>query len=461
MEDLSYLEIFRQRWLAILVAVAAGVVSAALIAFSIPPTYTATATLFLVVNDENSTLAERSQFSLARVNSYTDLVRSSNVLRPVIKDLELDLTVQELSSMVSATNPNSTVNINITARAGSAADSSAIANAVADSLSQLVARVENFGTFTVSLDRLIPALTPVAPSAPQKTVILGLGLLSGLAGGAIIALLLARFDRRIRSVNDVRRATGLAVLGAIPRRHRRSARDQEHYELDAAVTETVTRIAQANGGGMPRLLLLVPTGHKSGAPQVRLALAEAVAATGRQTLLVESETTNDESSPLAEFAGGPGLAELLTGSSTLSGVIRIVEDAGSFVVPAGIATLTEAQAQASFRSVATQLFADADVVITQIAPVASPVSIQLVAPYADVSVIVVRHNHSTEVELAQAVSQLRIAGVRPIGVVLVEVPRTRHLHLMATWTPEDFATKPAKALITPRRIAAAKRPPAG
>ncbi|MGV8858330.1 Wzz/FepE/Etk N-terminal domain-containing protein [Rhodoglobus sp.] len=451
MEDLSYLEIFRQRWLAIFIAVAVGVVSAALIAFSIPPTYTSTATLFLVVNDENATLAERSQFSLARVNSYTDLVRSSDVLRPVINDLELDLSVQELSRMVTATNPNSTVNINITARASSAEDAATIANAVADSLSRLVAKVENFGTFSVSLDRLIPALAPLSPSAPQKTVILGLGLLSGLAGGAIIALLLARFDRRIRSVGDVRRTTGLAVLGAIPRNRRKTDVGHEQTRLAEAAAETIARITQANGGGAPRMLLLVPSGKKADAPHVRLALTGALAATGRQTLLVESEPTTDESSPLVEFAGEPGLAELLSETATVTDVIRIIESAGSFVVPAGNTLPTEVHAGATIRAVATQLLADADVVIAQIAPAASPVSISLVAPYADVAVIIARYDHTTEGELTQAVSQLRITGVRPIGVVLVDVPHTHRLDLMATWTPEDFAAKPAKALITPRR----------
>lgn len=441
MEDLSYLEIFRQRWLAIFLAVAVGVVSAALIAFSIPPTYTSTATLFLVVNDKNETLAARSQFSLERVNSYADLVRSSDVLQPVIDDLGLDLTVQQLSGMVSATNPNNTMNINITASASSGADAAAIANAVADSLSRLVAKVENFGTLSVSLDLLILALVPTSPSAPQKLVILGLGLLSGLAGGAIIALLLARFDRRIRSVGDVRRITGLAVLGAIPRRRRMSARGHGQTHLDEAAAETIARISQANGGGMPRMLLLVPAGTKAGAPHVRLALTGALAGTGRQTILVESESATGESNPLGEFAGEPGLAELLAESATVTDVIRIVEDAGSFVVPAGITPPTEVHAEATIRAVVTQLFADADadVVITQVAPASTPVSISLIAPYVDVAVVVVRQHHSTEVELIQAVSQLRIAGVRPIGVVLVDVPHAHRVNLMATWTPEDFA----------------------
>jgi len=458
-ENLSYVAIFRQRWRAICTAILLGVVSAAIVAFSLPPTYSSTATLFLVVKDPNATLAERSQFSLARVSSYTELIRSSDVLQPAITRLDLDLTVQELSNRVSATNPNNTVNIDITAEAGSAPDASAIANAGADSLSRLVARVENVGTFSVSLERLIPALTPTSPSAPQKAVILGLGLLSGLAGGATIALLLARFDRRIHSVAGIRRTTGLAVLGAIPPWRSLRSRDHEHREFDAAVAEAVSRIAQVNGGGMPRLLLLVPTGAHSDAPQLRWALATAIAETGRQALLVESDALRVTSHPLGEFAGELGLADLLAGTATLPEVIRSVDGSGALVVPAGIATPTEIEVESSFRVVVTRLLSDADALITQVDLAASPVSIPLVAPYADVSLIVVRHRHSTEQQLAQAVSQLRIAGMRPIGVMLVDVRGLHRSELMATWVPEDFAGQPSKALITPRRSAATRKPP--
>lgn len=453
MESLSYLEIFRQRWLAVLIAVVVGVGSAALIAFSIAPTYTSTATLFLSVKDVNATLAERSQFSLARVNSYTDLVRSSEVLEPVISDLGLDLTVQELRSQVSATNPNSTVNINIAAEASSAQDAALIANAVADSLSRLVSRVENFGTFSVSLELLIPALPPSTPSAPQKTVILGLGLVAGLAAGAVLALLLARFDHRMRQPADVRRVTGLPVLAAVPRGHRRSRGFGAGSEstLDAAYAEALARITQANGGAVPRILLLAPAGATANHSSVSLGVVGAVAATGRQALWVEAETSTENDRAIARYAGNEGLAELLNDSTILSDVTRPLDGSDALFVSAGVAETTEVAAEKTLRSVLTRFISRADVVVTQATSESRPLSIPLVAPFTEVAIVVVRYNHSSEAELAQTVSQLRIAGVRPLGALLTDVPNARHLELMATWTPEDFSNSPAKARVHLRR----------
>lgn len=453
MESLSYLEIFRQRWLAIVIAVVLGVSSAAIIAYTIQPSYTSKATLFLSVKDPSATLAERSQFSLARVASYPDLVHSEDVLQSTIDELGLGLSVQQLSGRVSAANQDNTVLIDVTARASNGRSAAAIANAVAENLSDLVSDVENDNAFSVSLERLIPASAPSSPSSPQKNVILGLGLIAGLAAGAIIALLLARFDRRLHTVAGVRRASGLPVLGQIPRRLLPRRHDGVEPIVAAAMADTMLTIRQANGGGVPRLFLLVPAGRRASPARIRIGLADATASTGREVLLVETEPTTENSSELAKFAGESGLTELLSGATTVTEHTRMLAGTRARLLPAGAAKPTGVQAEASIRGVVTRLVSEADVVIAQSTPSSLPANLPLIAPYSDVVVIVARHGHSTDNDLARAVSQLRIIGVRPIGVVLIDVPRSSRTDLSATWHMDDFATKPSKPLISVRRTA--------
>lgn len=460
-ENLGYLEIFRQRWLVLVLAVALGVGSAAIVAFSIPSSFTATATLFLSVKDSSATLAERSQFSQARVASYPDLVHSEKVLRPTINDLGLGLSVPELSGMVSATNPDNTVLIDVNGRAGNGGTAAAIANTIAENLSDLVAEVENDNTFSVSLDRLIPAIAPTTPSSPQRPVILGLGLIAGLAAGAIVALLLTRFDRRLRTVAGVRRASGLPVLGMIPRRLLPRRHDSAEPIIRTAMADAMLTIRQANGGGVPRLLLLVPVGKKAPPARIRLALAGAEAATGRDVLLVETESADETANESPVVKDGPGLTELIEGTATLSNSTVTHDGTGIRVLPAGTVETTQLHAETSIRSVVTRLISESDIVIAQSTQSSRPASIALLAPYSDVVVMIARYGRSTDSDLARAVTQLRIVGVRPIGVVLFDVPRNRHIDLSATWQPEDFAAKPAKALNPVRRKAAKVESPHG
>jgi capsular polysaccharide biosynthesis protein len=455
-DNLGYLEIFRQRWLVIVSSVVLGLGIAAIIAFSIPPTYTATATMFLSVQDSNATLAERSQFSQDRVASYPDLVHSEGVLRPTINELSLDVTLEQLKTMVSARNPDNTVLVNVSAQADDPDTAAAIANAAAGNLAEVVADIENSN---VLLDKRISATAPPAPSAPQKTVIIGLGLVAGLALGAVAALLLTRFDRRLRNVADVRRASGLPVLGAIPVRRPRRRHESVEPLIPAAMADALLTIRQANGGGMPRLLLLVPAGRRATPARIRLGLAHAAASTGRDVLLVETERSTD-ATELAAVRHAAGLAELLEGTSTLAESAVAFESHGIRVLPAGTAVITGTRAEASLRAVVVGLVSESDVVIAQSTQTSRPAGLPLLGPYADVAVVVARHARSTDGDLARAISQLRIVGVRPIGVVLFDVPRGRHIDLSATWLPEDFRAKPAKALIAVRRKPAPTAAPA-
>jgi capsular polysaccharide biosynthesis protein/Mrp family chromosome partitioning ATPase len=399
------------------------------------------------VQDSSATLAERSQFSKDRVASYPDLVQSEGVLRPTIDQLDLDVTLEQLKTMVSARNPDNTVLVTVTAQADDPETAAAIANQTASNLAEVVADIENSN---VLLDQRIAATPPLAPSAPQKTVIIGLGLVAGLALGAVAALLLTRFDRRIRNIADVRRASGLPVLGAIPVRRPRRRNEKVEPLIPAAMADALLTIRQANSGGMPRLLLLVPAGKRAAPARIRLGLARAAASTGRDVLLVETERST-ETTELAAMRQAAGLAELLDGTSTLAETAVTLEGDGIRVLPAGTAVIPGARAEASLRAVVTCLVSESEVVIAQSTQSSHPASLPLLGPYADVAVVVARHARSTDGDLARAISQLRIVGLRPIGVILFDVPRGRHIDLSATWRPEDFRTKPARALITVRR----------
>ena len=68
---------------------------------------------------------------------------SPAVLEPVINDLGLDLTVRELKSHVTATNPVDTVLLNIEATSSSPERAQVIANSVAQHLGSQVEALDN------------------------------------------------------------------------------------------------------------------------------------------------------------------------------------------------------------------------------------------------------------------------------------------------------------------------------
>ena len=111
MEDVPYGRILREGWLIILIVALVGAVAAFGATKLMPKTYAATSTLMLRVTSTPDTLFQQNQFSLARIQSYPQLVDSPAVLDGVRSDLDLsprDYSDADITRMLSATNPTNT-----------------------------------------------------------------------------------------------------------------------------------------------------------------------------------------------------------------------------------------------------------------------------------------------------------------------------------------------------------------
>jgi capsular polysaccharide biosynthesis protein/Mrp family chromosome partitioning ATPase len=445
MEQQSYLQIFRDRLIAVLLGIAVGLGVAAGVSASIPPTYTATATSFLSVQSDVGSLIERSQFALARISSYPELAVSSDVLTQTIDDLGLHESVQQLAKSVTATNPSTTVLLQVSATSRDPQTAADIANDVSSNLSDTVSQLENSTSdsrYTVTLDLRDRAQNPTTPSAPQRSIILGLGLVGGLALGLIAAIIWARLDTTIRSIKDVRRISGLPVIGELPSRgipllHSRSRRTAY---LERTLRDTQLTIRQANGASVPRLLALVPASRAADDLTVRIGLARALAATGRTVALVESDFDGGIESILPSAAGATGLTEALAGKRRVKPSMQTPEKESFSILPAGRSAGLPAEyvSEQHAPAVVKTLVSTYDVTITQVTSVSRPASLELVGPLADGVVVVVRYGRTNTADLGHVLSRLRLLRVRPLGIVLTGVPVYRRSDLAADWRSDDF-----------------------
>jgi hypothetical protein len=61
-----------------------------------------------------------------------------------------------------------------------------------------------------------PTVVPLAPHKPNRRVLLLLGLILGMAAGAVALFFVEYADRSIRGANDVKKHLGLPLLGTVP-----------------------------------------------------------------------------------------------------------------------------------------------------------------------------------------------------------------------------------------------------
>jgi capsular polysaccharide biosynthesis protein/Mrp family chromosome partitioning ATPase len=452
MESAGYLRIFRERWVVILLTTIVGIAVAFGAAQSITKTYRADATLFMQVTSPGASLYERSQFSLARVKSYPDLVNSPDLLRTVIDDLGLDVTPAELRKHVSAENPINTVFVVVSADSSSPVGAADLANSAAKALSSTVDKLENKAstdsTVVVSNVQLVlsgKALTPSSPSSPNVPIIVGLGFLAGLTIGLIAAIVLERTRPRVRTAADVRRIAGLPLIAQLPPALSRKWMFGDGVAPDGvqtSVRNAASNLRAISRGQLPPVIALVPVGSRPARASSRIGIARGLANTGRMVVLIESDINAQKVSRLPVVDETPGLAEVLGGSLDVPRAVIPVKNESFQLLPAGspFAVPTEFAAEQNIGPVVAELAKTFDVAVVQVQANSRPLSLPAIAPVVRGAVLVTSFSQTTARQLRRELSLLRILNLVPIGVIMTDVPSWRQVSLLETWQAQDFVT---------------------
>jgi capsular polysaccharide biosynthesis protein len=266
MELQDYWVALRRCWTTWLGVTLAGLLGALCIVLVTPPTYQATAQVFVASVDGSTS---GSQFVHQRVTSYPEVADSRTVLAPVIAQLGLTDSFADLRTNVTATNPVDTSQIEIAVADRDASRAARIANAVAQRFGTAVEDLEEpqDGISPVSLTVTDPATVPTSPTSPVPALLLPLGLIVGAALGAALAIVRSRLDTRLHSEDDVRAAWGagadqLVVHAAAAGRRRRALLPNRATTLFARQLEPMAE------RGPVRVLVLAPSADQSAAESV-------------------------------------------------------------------------------------------------------------------------------------------------------------------------------------------------
>lgn len=216
----QYWDMLRKRWvivvaLPLIAALTSGIVSL----FIIKPVYQASTTLIVgkkaseagqaaVQMLDNSVL----QANLQLAKTYAAIAQSRTVEQNVIDDLNLELTVKELDSMVSI-NPVKTTEILEIQVMNTDPDLAAdIANSMANGFSKAVIDIKKVDSVSI----IDTAVTPTNPVKPNKELNVLIAFVVGLMASIGLVFLLEYLDNTIKTSNDVENVLGIPVLGVIP-----------------------------------------------------------------------------------------------------------------------------------------------------------------------------------------------------------------------------------------------------
>ena len=209
--DLFYL--LRSRlWMIILSGIIIASVTGMVSSYLITPIYTSTAKLYILSKSTSITSLADIQLGTQLTQDYMVLVKSRPVVTQVINNLELDMTYEGLSGIITVTNPSNTRILAIEANYPDALMAKKIVDEFSKVSKSQIAKIMDAEEPTIVEEGYVSPL----PSSPnvKKNIIIG-GLVGVILAAAVI-IVLHLMDDTIKTSEDIEKYLGMSTLGLIP-----------------------------------------------------------------------------------------------------------------------------------------------------------------------------------------------------------------------------------------------------
>jgi len=437
----DYYRLIRRNLVLILFFVLLGVGAAAGITYTQTPEYQADAQLFVSTPAsaiDISALAQGSSFTQQRVISYAQIINGPRTLDAVIKKLGLQISEVDLAKKVKASAPLNTVLINLSVTDTDPVLAAKIANAIGAQFSETVNLLEQGATTTTDTNTIKVsvvkyAVAPTSPSSPKKTINLLLGLILGFGLGLGLALIRAIFDTTVKNEDDLEDSPLLAAFAfenvvktkpLISQISKWAGRTESFRQLR-------TSIQYLNPDQPPKVIAITSAFAGEGKTNVAVNLSLSLVQSGHRTLLIEGDLRRPKIyENFGIKATKIGLSELLTGKvsfnmeSSLPRVIDNITEHNLSVIGTGHLPPNPAELLDSdnFRSALELLRNQFDYIIIDTPPILLVADAQVLAPFVDGTILVVRAGKTRKNQFLGARQAITSVGGKVLGVVLNQVP---------------------------------------
>ena len=279
-----------------------------------------------------------------------------------------------------------------------------------------------------SISVVEPAVAPTQPSKPNVKLNLVLAAAAGLLAGLGLAFVFENLTPTIHSADELPALTKLELVGRIPKlrlRHRFRERDgalavgADSAPAIEAFHALGASILSRHSSTGPCTVLISSAEPGAGKSTMTANLGAVLAQIGRQVIIVDGDQRRPHLHRIYQLPLAPGLVDTGLDRSVLEWCLRDTRFSGLRVLTAGS---PEADHTAFWHGtvlpeVVNQLIAQADVVIWDTPPILAAVDATLLAPLADLILLVVAEDQTTTRQLILAIEQLGQTGCEAPGIV--------------------------------------------
>jgi capsular exopolysaccharide synthesis family protein len=428
----DFLLVLRARWRVIVAGTLLVVAATAAVTLTTTPMYTAHARFYLAAKDTSKDPENRGTYvvTTADLNTYVAVLSSPAVTDPLRERLGLP---PGTPIDVSASVAEEASILDVTARSSDPQRAADIANAVgpqladvADEFSVLLQATGN----EVRATTISPATTPAAPTSPDVTRNLLLGVLAGLCLGTGLAFVRHTLDTKVRSDADIKALSSNPLLAGLP--HERASVKGKgiavEHDPHSGYAEAIRRLrtnllfVDVTTGTHSFVITSAVPGEGKTTTAVNLALAMAKA--GGRVLLVDADLRNPSVAKTMGLEESVGLTTVLLGNAAVDDVVQQWRDTDLFVLAAGQIPPNPSELLGSepMQALFSKLGHEFDFVLVDSPPVVPVIDAVLIDKLTGGMLMVVASNRTRKRDLSSALRSLETAGAEVSGFALNFVP---------------------------------------
>lgn len=455
---MDLLKIIRKHLVTAIIAFVVVVAGVSAYTFLAPPKYTATAQAMATYNasQDGESISQQSTggtYISNQITSYPTLAATEKVLKPVINELGLDETVDDLAGQITVTNPTNTAFVNIAAVDGDPKQAADIANAVAESLKTVIENDLYTGdTSPVKVSIVQKAQTPLTKSSPKTVLYLAVGVVLGLIVGVFAALIKDLLNTRVEEPSDVRGVVRASSLGSVPVDDSlESKRPVLVSQPNGAIAEEFRRIhtnieflQTDRTEGVGQLLVITSAQPSEGKTTMAINTAVALAEDGAKVLLIDADLRHPSVAHHLGIEGAAGLAHVLSGQMGPKDVVQSYWKPNLHILPGGKrpANAGVLLGSETMKLMVEQALTQYDYVIIDTAPLTVSNDGAVFGRWAKGLLLVVSRNVCEKKSLQEASDTLATAQVPVLGFIFNRAdPKKTNTHSNYYYYYEDGAPR--------------------
>ncbi|QDV27309.1 exopolysaccharide transport family protein [Aureliella helgolandensis] len=271
----------------------------------------------------------------------------------------------------------------------------------------------------------------IAPDLKKRFAVAGAG---GGLGLLLPLVLLVGWDltrRKVDNLEGVSHSLSLSTFGTVPMVDRdplvspgqaKKGRDyQRAVELAEAIDSVAAMVLHRAAVEKRQVFMVSSALAGEGKSTISCQLSRSLAKSGKRVLLVDFDLRRPSLHSYLELSEGPGVSELLHGSTKLTHAIQETTTRNLHVITAGgeLCSVTECESDGSLAALLNKLRSHYDLVIIDTPPVLPVIDARVIGKYTDGVIFTLVRDRSRLPNAARACDLLKSYGIAVLGTVVI------------------------------------------